>query len=87
MADCNFSIEFRGSASDIVAKVQQQFQKQGGKFEGDDTVGSFSVSVLGSNIAGSYTITGSQLNVTIDSKPFFIGCGQIESLIKSQLGG
>lgn len=87
MAECNFSIGFQGSAADIVNKVQSQIQKQGGEFNGNEASGSFSVKVLGSNIAGSYAVAGSQINIEIDSKPFFIGCSQIEGFLKSQIGG
>lgn len=86
MADCNFSIGFTGSAADMVAKIRSQIEKQGGTFNGDDTSGSFSVKVMGSTIAGSYTISGSEINVTITDKPFFVGCGMIESFLKSQIG-
>jgi hypothetical protein len=85
MAECNFSIEFQGPATDIVAKMKSEIQKQGGTFNGDDAAGSFSVKVLGSTIAGSYTIAGSQINITIDSKPFFVSCSQIESFLKSYI--
>ena len=87
MADCNFSIGFPGSASDVIAKVQQQIQQQGGNFNGDASAGSFDVKVLGSTIAGSYTVSGQQINIEINDKPFFIGCGQIEGFLKSQIGG
>lgn len=86
MADCSFSIGFTGSASDVIAKVQQQIQQQGGDFNGDTSAGSFSVRVLGSTIAGSYTISGQQINIDINDKPFFVGCGQIEGFLKSQIG-
>jgi hypothetical protein len=86
MADCNFSIGFTGSAAGMVAKVQSQIERQGGSFNGNDGAGSFNVKVLGSTIAGSYTIAGSQINVSITDKPFFLGCSQIESFLKSQVG-
>lgn len=86
MAECNFSIGFSGSASDVIAKVQQQIQQQGGSFNGDTSAGSFSVKVLGSTIAGSYTASGQQINIEINDKPFFIGCSQIEGFLKSQIG-
>jgi len=86
MADCNFSIGFPGAAADMIAKVQGQIQQQGGSFNGDPSSGSFSVKVLGSTIAGSYTVSGSQLNIAIDSKPFFVSCGQIESFLKDRIG-
>jgi len=86
MAECNFSITFPGTAADIVSKIRSQIQQQGGTFNGDTNAGSFSVKVLGSTIAGNYTITGQQINITIDDKPFFVGCGQIESFLKSHIG-
>ncbi|MGB8193566.1 MAG: hypothetical protein WCF67_16670 [Chitinophagaceae bacterium] len=86
MADCNFSISFSGTAANLVAQMQTQIEKQGGSFNGDENSGTFSVKVLGSSIEGSYTITGSELNVVITDKPFFIGCGQIESFLKSHIG-
>lgn len=87
MADCNFSLNIPGSAADIVTKIQSQIQRQGGSFNGNEASGSFSVKVLGSAIAGAYTIAGSQMDVVINDKPFFVGCGQIESFLQSQLGG
>jgi hypothetical protein len=87
MADCNFSINFSGSASDIVTKIKSEIEKQGGNFDGNETAGSFSVKVFGSTIAGSYTATATQIDVNITSKPMFISCGQVESFLKSQIGG
>jgi hypothetical protein len=87
MADCNFSINFSGAASDIVTKIRSEIQKQGGDFNGDETSGSFGVKVFGSTIAGSYNVTGTQININITSKPIFISCGQVEGFLKSQIGG
>lgn len=87
MADCNFSINFSGSATDIVNRIKSEIEKQGGNFDGNESSGSFSVKVFGSTIAGSYTVTGMQINVNITSKPIFISCGQVESFLKSQIGG
>lgn len=87
MADCNFSINFSGQASDVLNKIRSEIQKQNGNFDGDENGGSFSVKVFGSTIAGSYNVTGTQININIDQKPMFIGCGQVESFLKSQIGG
>ncbi|HYF30926.1 MAG TPA: hypothetical protein VD993_07390 [Chitinophagaceae bacterium] len=87
MSDCNFSIPFPGPAADMVAKIRGEISTQGGNFNGDQTAGSFSIKILGSNIEGNYTISGQALNVVITDKPFFLGCGQIESFIKSRIGG
>lgn len=85
MAACNFLIPFRGSASEIYSKVKTAIQGQGGQFNGDDTGGSFDVSVFGNSIKGSYSVAGQDLDITIDSKPFLIPCSTIESFLKSKL--
>ena len=79
---CNFSITFPGPATRILEKAKSAIEGQGGNFSGDLSSGTFSVKVMGS-ISGSYTITGQVMNINIDSKPIFIGCGQIESFMKS----
>ena len=79
---CNFSISFSGPATKILEKAKSAIEGQGGNFSGDLTSGNFNVSVMGS-ISGSYSITGQVMNINIDSKPLFIGCGQIESFMKS----
>ena len=85
MAACNFSIPFSGPSSDISQKAQAAIQDQGGLFRGDDSSGIFELSVLGSDIRGSYTIMGQELHVTIDSKPFMIPCSTIRSYLAKHL--
>jgi hypothetical protein len=87
MAECNFSITFPGPASAIVSKIQGQIQQQGGTFNGDDSAGSFGLKVMGSTISGDYTISGSQITVNINDKPFFLSCDMIEGFLKNQIGG
>ncbi|HEX2534655.1 MAG TPA: hypothetical protein VHK69_13010 [Chitinophagaceae bacterium] len=87
MAACNFNIPFSGSAEQVLQKAKTTVQGQGGTFEGDAQAGSFSVSVFGNSIAGSYTVSGQSLAIVIDSKPFLVSCGMIEGFLKSQLGG
>jgi hypothetical protein len=79
---CNFSITFPGAPSKILEKAKSAIEGQGGNFSGDLSSGTFSVQVMGS-ISGSYSISGQVMNINIDSKPIFIGCGQIESFMKS----
>jgi hypothetical protein len=43
------------------------------------------LTVLGSDIRGSYTVSGQELNVTIDSKPFMIPCSTIRSYLAKHL--
>ncbi len=83
---CNFSIPFTGSAQNVLNKAKSAVQSQGGTFNGDETGGNFSVSVLGNTIAGSYTVTGQNMSIVITDKPFLIPCGTIEGFLKSQIG-
>ena len=83
---CNFSIPFSGSPIDILGKAKKAVQGQGGAFRGNENSGAFQVNVLGSAIKGSYTVSGQDLTITIDSKPFFIPCNTIESFLRNQIG-
>ena len=82
---CTFSIPFSGSPADVLARAKNAVQSQGGAFRGDANSGAFQVSVLGSAIKGSYTVSGQDLNIVIDSKPFLIPCNTIESFLRNQL--
>lgn len=82
---CSFSIPFSGSPADVLSRARSAVQGQGGAFNGNESSGAFHVSVLGSSIRGSYTITGQDLNITIDSKPFLIPCHTIESFLRTQV--
>ena len=85
MSKCSFTIPFKGLPETIINKAKSAIQGQGGSFNGDDLSGNFSVQVLG-NISGTYSIAGNEMTVDIDSKPLFIGCGQIESFMRNQFG-
>ena len=85
MAACNFTISFAGSATDLVQNINTKVTGQGGVFTGDDSAGSFSVSFLGSSVSGSYSISGQQMAIVIDRKPFLISCGQIQNYLQGNL--
>lgn len=85
MSACNFSIPFSGSPADVLSRAQAAIKSQGGLFRGDDTSGMFELTVLGSAIRGSFSISGQQINVTIDSKPFMIPCSTIQSYLTKHL--
>ncbi len=85
MSSCNFSIPFTGQAEDVLRKADSAIKAQGGSFSGNSSGGNFNVSVLGNSIRGSFTVAGNVLNVVIDSKPFLVPCGTIESFLKSRL--
>jgi hypothetical protein len=85
MAKCNFSIDFSGSADDVFNKARTAVERQGGTFSGDANSGSFSIQVFGM-ISGSYSVSGQQLNITIEDKPLMIPCAAIENVLRSQIG-
>lgn len=85
MAACTFTIPFSGSADSVLEKAKNAVEKQSGTFTGDTSQGNFSVSFFGQEIAGGYTVTGNDLNIIIDSKPFMVPCSTIESFLKSQV--
>jgi len=84
---CKFSIPFGAPAAEVLAKAKATVEKQGGKFEGDESKGNFSVSVFGSDIVGNYTVAPSLLDIEITDKPFLIPCNAIESFLKNQIAG
>ena len=85
MSACNFTIPFSGSPGDVLQKAQAAIRDQGGLFRGGATSGIFELTVLGSSIKGSFNISGQDLNVAIDSKPFMIPCSTIQSYLTKHL--
>lgn len=85
MSACNFSVPFSGTPREILSRAEAAIHDQGGHFKGDDMSGTFKLTVLGSDINGSYTIFGQELNVTIDSKPFMIPCSTIQYYLTKHL--
>jgi len=85
MSDCTFNMPFTGSADALVATLKTQVQNNSGTFTGDINSGSFSVPVLGSNVAGTYTITGQQIAIDINKRPFFTSCDAIDKFISSHI--
>ena len=83
---CDFRIPFTGSADEVLSKARDAVQSQGGNFSGDASTGTFDVTALGNTIKGSYAVAGTDLNIVIDSKPFFLPCSTIEGFLKAQLG-
>jgi len=85
MALCSFNQTFTGTADALVATLKTQILSNGGTFAGDSSSGSFSVSVLGSAVSGTYTITGQQIDIVIDKTTFFASCGAIQNYIASHI--
>jgi hypothetical protein len=85
MAACNFTIDMNNPAPVLVKTMKGKMEAQGGNFSGNESTGSFSISLLGSAVSGSYAIVGQQINFVIDNKPFFVGCSQIQNYLKENL--
>lgn len=85
MSTCSFSIPFSGSVFEILNKAKSTVNNQGGSFEGDETSGSFNISVFGNTIKGTYSVAGQNLNININDKPFLIPCNSIESFLKGKI--
>jgi hypothetical protein len=86
MSACNFNIAFSGSPEEVFQKAKKSVESQGGTFTGDTNGGSFELSIFGNAISGGYTVSGSELNVVIEEKPFLVPCSMIESFLQKQLG-
>jgi hypothetical protein len=82
---CSFIIPFTGTAAEVLGRAKSAVQGQGGAFKGNESSGAFEVTVFGSAIRGSYQVTGQNLNINIDSKPFFVPCNTIEGFLRNQI--
>lgn len=85
MSACNFNIAFSGSPEEVFQKAKKSVESQGGTFTGDTNGGSFELSIFGNSISGGYTVSGNELNVVIEEKPFLVPCSMIESFLQKQL--
>ena len=82
---CNFSLNFPQPASVAVGKARAAVEAQGGIFTGDETAGSFELTIIGNTIKGTYSVTGQILELMITDKPFFVPCSTIESFLVKQI--
>ena len=83
---CDFSINFTGTPQDLISKAETAINDAGGAFTGNETAGSFSTPTPLGQIKGSYTITGSTINISITKKPMLLSCATIESQLRKYLG-
>ncbi len=82
---CNLNIPFTETATTLVQTLKSKVEGQGGTFTGNEAAGSMNVPLFGSHVSGSYTISGQQMNLIIDHKPFLISCNQIQSYLVGNL--
>lgn len=82
---CNFSIDFTGSAANIITKAKQAIENAKGTFNGNESNGNFIINTPVGNVQGAYTITGSTMHVSVTDKPFFVSCDMIKEELKKRL--
>jgi hypothetical protein len=79
-----FTVSYPGDKSQLLNKIRSTVGSKGtlkgneeqGNFEGDTPVGTF---------AGSYTIEGDSINVTITKKPFLVSTNMIKDEFEKAL--
>jgi len=84
---CSFTIPFAGTASRLVATIRSKILANNGNFSGDDTTGNFSIQAVGATIEGTYAISGNEIGITVQKKPFFFSCNMIQDYVSVNLTG
>lgn len=79
------NIDFSGEAADMIEKARAAILGEEGEFNGDASSGNFSIPVLGSDVVGNYTVTGSTFNISITEKPMLISCRRIEDELREYI--
>jgi len=84
MAACTFDIPFTQEVNEIIKNVRESILKvENASFDGNNSVGTFSLPTPLGHVKGSYKITHSTAHFSIDQKPMLVPC----SLIESKLNG
>jgi hypothetical protein len=84
---CNFSISFNRNPNEIVKEAERALVEAGGKFEGTDSEGTFSLFTPLGNVRGSYQIADNTIQVVVNDKPMLVGCNRIENVLRKYLAG
>jgi hypothetical protein len=83
---CQFIINYPKPKEILVQQLEEALRKVNGRFAGDVAAGSFEGNTPIGAFSGSYRVVGDDIEVTVDKKPFLIGCSRIESEIRNYLG-
>lgn len=84
---CSFIIPFTGTASSLISAIKARVLAGDGMFDGDASVGKFSIHAIGATIDGTYGICDNEIMVTIERKPFFVSCNMIKGYVMENLTG
>ena len=83
----SFIVKFRDEISMILEKVKSEITGNGGRFEGNTKCGCFQgKSFLGLIKGGYRSISDTEVEISIESKPFILPYRTIESKIKEHFG-
>jgi hypothetical protein len=84
MPDCvPFRLYVGDNIAEIVAVMIGEMQRRGVQASGTAEAGTFSIPLpIGGTIAGSYSIAGKSLAVSIAQRPDAVSCGTIESKLQ-----
>lgn len=84
---CDFTFPLTTTPEVLVDKMSKAISGIGGQLTGDAGAGQFQISTPVGKISGSYRVSGQELQVHIDEKPFFLTCAQIEGQLGKPLAG
>ena len=85
MAECSFKFKIETNPAETINKVKTKIEQEGGKFNGDENEGTFSLPTPVGVIEGSYQVTADELKIDITKKPAFIPCSMLEGELKKRL--
>lgn len=82
---CTFTINHSGNKLTLVDNLRAAILQVNGTFEGDESEGVFRGQTPLGGFSGRYNVSGDDITVVIDDKPFLVGCSRIEKEIRQYL--
>ncbi|WP_147278107.1 hypothetical protein [Flavobacterium sp. AG291] len=79
-----FSLNYPGDKKQLLEKIKNAAGSKG-QFAGNESQGSFEGDTPLGKFAGSYSIQGDTINITIDKKPFLLSHGMIKDEFEKAL--
>lgn len=81
-----FEFSIPGDVREFFWKLGLMVAEHQGTLHGDETGGTFSVSLsIVGKIEGQYEVSGQKAYVQITQRPFLLPCKKIESFVRSQV--
>jgi len=79
------NVSIKQDVENLVSKIRDWVQQDGGSFSGDTENGSIVVKTVLGAVKGNYVVNGNECVLEITEKPFFVPQGTIESQIREAL--